>query len=103
MNFDEYWAIGIQANPLLGSSDVLRAIAEAAWNAGAREEREECAKVCESMIDPVDDEWRNKRPDEAAEFDASDAGKQACAAAIRARSNVDVTGARLRGSGGQQG
>ena len=51
------------------------------------DEREACAKVCEAMIDPVSAAWRDKRPDEAAEFDASDAGKQACADAIRMRSN----------------
>ena len=47
MTFEEYWAIGVQANPLLVSHDILHAIAEAAWNASAKEEREACAKVCE--------------------------------------------------------
>ena len=63
--------------------DILREVVLAAES----REREACAKVCEAMIDPVSAAWRDKRPDEAAEFDASDAGKQACADAIRMRSN----------------
>lgn len=66
------------------TDDQLLAFAEAV----RMEEREACAVVCEAMIDPVSEAWRDKRPDEAAEFDAADAVKQACADAIRNRSNA---------------
>lgn len=79
MNFDEYWAIGIQANPLLGSSDVLRAIAEAAWNAGAREEREACAKACDRQA------WLQE---ETGADDCCIAEATRCARDIRMRSNA---------------
>lgn len=52
-------------------------------NAIERRTLERAAKVCEELICPIDDEWRSKRPDEAAETDACNGGKQACAAAIR--------------------
>ncbi len=50
-------------------------------------EREACAMVCESMIDPVADSWREKRPDEAAHFDTCDIVCQNFADTIRLRSN----------------
>lgn len=55
--------------------------------AAAAVEREACAKVCEAQVEPVGNEWRWKRPEEAAEFDAQNRARLGCAAAIRMRSN----------------
>lgn len=76
MTFEEYWAIGVQANPLLVSHDILHAIAEAAWNASAKEEREACAKVCEETANTHG--WN---------YDSPSIGRE-MAHKIRTRSNV---------------
>lgn len=79
MTFEEYWWIGVCANPNMARDVLLKQIAESAWNAGAKAEREECAKVCEGQIDS---------------FEANRGyGPEICAEAIRARSNVQVEGA----------
>lgn len=79
MTFEEYWWIGVCANPNMARDVLLKQIAESAWNAGAKAEREECAKVCEGQIDS---------------FEANRGyGPEICAEAIRARSNASVSGA----------
>lgn len=79
MTFEEYWWIGVCANPNMARDVLLKQIAESAWNAGAKAEREECVKICESQIDS---------------FEANRGyGPEICAEAIRTRSNAEVTGA----------
>lgn len=73
MTFEEYWWIGVCANPNMARDALLKQIAESAWNAGAKDEREACAKLAETMAiaGPLDETH----------------GKYEVAQAIRMRSN----------------
>lgn len=71
----------------------------AAMREAAAREREACAKLCEARETEV---IETACPSAAPGW-WPDQVLHRCAGAIRMRSNVDVTGPRLRGSGGQQG
>ena len=77
MTFEEYWWIGICANPNMARDVLLKQIAESAWNAGAKAEREACAKLADAMA-------KSGALDE-------EIGKRKVAKAIRMRSNVKWT------------
>lgn len=84
MTDEELFAIVKKVDPLaVRLPQGIKAIAVAI----AAAEREACAKVCEAQVEPVGNEWRWKRPEEAAEFDAQNRARLGCAAAIRMRSN----------------
>ena len=74
MTFEEYWWMGVCANPNIARDVLLKQIAESAWNAGAKDEREACAKACAhlSHIGSKNQLWMRDR----------------CVAVILARSNV---------------
>lgn len=81
MDFEEHWWAGVCANPNLARDNLIKEIAKCAWEAGAKAEREICAKICEAQIDS---------------FEANRGyGPEICAEAIRMRSNAEVTGRPL--------
>ena len=79
MTFEEYWWIGVCANPNMARDVLLKQIAESAWNAGAKAEREACANIAEEFED-----------------DMGHGRAQKIADAIRMRSNVAVSGTAKR-------
>ena len=74
MTFDEWYAT---QKHQLSNEQVCRVI----WDAATKEEREECAKTCESFLDP-DIEQNTAYADQVA-----DGCIQQCVNAIRERSN----------------
>lgn len=74
MTFEEYWWMGVCANPNMARDALLKQIAESAWNAGATAERKACAKECAQLshMGSGNQLWMRDR----------------CVAVILARSNV---------------
>jgi hypothetical protein len=64
---------------------------QAIWKEAQSEQKEHDAGICDKLLSFVDDVWRQKRPDEAAELDAKDNAIRACAAAIRNQQDEDET------------
>ena len=89
MTFEEYWWIGICANPNMARDTLLKQIAESAWNAGAKAEREECANVCDALSEEA---WKRYKKMYYPHDEGLSDGAAACANDIRARSNTKLTG-----------
>jgi GH25 family lysozyme M1 (1,4-beta-N-acetylmuramidase) len=58
MTFDEHWQKVRNANPKLADDHFARALAEAAWEAATKAEREACCRAIDAIDDGEAPEYR---------------------------------------------